>query len=340
MRALVTGGTGFVGANLAEGLTAAGYTARILRRQSSSLEALAGMTYEEAIGDILDYRSLLEAMTGCDWVFHVAAVSDYWRQGVAWLYQVNVEGTKTVLRAAREAGVKRLVFTSSAAALGIPAEGEVADETQDFNMSPRRYPYGHSKHLAEQQVRQAVQDGLDAVIVNPTIIIGPRDLNKVSGSLVIEVARGLARFYLPGGANYVAVEDVVAGHVAAAERGRAGERYILGGENLLHRDVIDIIREVTGGPRPLFDFPRWAIEPAALAVTAARWVLGNRVPLNANQVRMSGLRFLFSPEKAIRELGMPQTPFRTAVESAYGWFCGHGYLTPRRGQSIGDSRPT
>jgi dihydroflavonol-4-reductase len=326
MRALVTGGTGFVGANLVEGLTAAGHTARILRRQSSRLEALTGLTYEEAVGDILDTESLLRAMAGCDWVFHVAAVSDYWRQGLKWLYQVNVEGTQNVLRAARAAGVKRLVFTSSVAALGVPAEGEVADETQDFNISPRRFPYGHTKHLAEQEVQEAVAAGLEAVIVNPAMVIGPRDLNKISGSIVIEVARGLVRFYLPGGANYVAVEDVVAGHIAAAERGRVGERYILGCENLLHRQVIDTIVEVTGAPRPLFSFPRWAIEPTALAVTAARWVLGNRVPVNADQVRMSGLRLYFSPDKAVQELGLPQTPFRTAVERAFRWFCEHGYL--------------
>jgi dihydroflavonol-4-reductase len=259
MRALVTGGTGFLGANLVEGLTAAGHTARILRRRSSRLEALEGLSYEEAIGDILDRESLLRAMDGCDWVFHVAAVSDYWRQGVEWLYQVNVEGTRQVLQAAQETGVKRLVYTSSVIALGIPAQGEVGDETLEFNIPPGRFRYGHSKHLAEQEVQRAVRDGLEAVIVNPSLILGPRDLNKISGSIVIEVKQGILRFYLPGGANYVAVEDVVAGHIAAAERGRVGERYILGGENLSHRQVIDTVVAVTDGPRPLFSLPRWAI---------------------------------------------------------------------------------
>ena len=326
MKALVTGGTGFLGANLVDGLAAAGYTARILRRQSSRLEALEGLHYEEAFGDILDRESLVRAMEGCDWVFHVAAVSDYWRQGVEWLYRVNVEGTKQVLQAAQAAGVQRLVHTSSVIALGVPARGELADESLDFNISPGRFRYGHSKHLAEQEVQRAVQEGLEAVIVNPSLILGPRDLNKISGSIVIEVKRGLLRFYLPGGANYVAVEDVVAGHIAAAERGRVGERYILGGENLRHREVIDTIVEVTDGPRPLFSFPRWAIEPTALAVSVARRFLGNRVPANADQVRMSGIDLYFRPDKAIRELNLPQTPFRTAVERAYNWFREHGYL--------------
>ncbi len=326
MKALVTGGTGFIGANLVDGLTAAGHTARILRRQSSRLDALDGLSYEDAIGDLLDFDSLVPAMAGCDWVFHVAAVSDYWRQGVKWLYQVNVEGTKNVLRAAQAAGVKRFVYTSSIAALGVPPVGKVADETDDFNVSPRRFPYGHSKHLAEQEVQKAVRGGLEAVIVNPAVTIGPRDLNKISGSILIEVKRGLVRFYLPGGTNYVAVEDVVAGQIAAAERGRPGERYILGCENLPHRQVIDTIVQVTGAPRPLFTFPRWAIEPTALAVAVARRFLGNRVPANADQVRMAGAEIYFRPDKAVQELGLPQTPFRTAVERAYRWFKENDYL--------------
>lgn len=326
MRALITGGTGFLGANLVEGLVSAGHGAVVLRRSSSRLDALENLTYEEHIGDILDFPSLVTAMEGCDWVFHVAAVSDYWRQGRDWLYRVNVEGTRNVLRAATEMGVKRVVYTSSVAALGIPVNGEAADESHDFNISPRRFPYGHSKHLAEQEVQEAVRQGLEAVIVNPAVIIGARDLNKISGSIVIEVARGLIRFYLPGGTNYVAVEDVVAGHIAAIEKGRPGERYILGGENLLHRQAIDTIVEVTGGPPPLFSFPRWAIEPTALVVSAARRILGNRVPVNADQVRMSGVKIYFRSDKAIQELSLPQTPFRMAVERAYRWFRDNGYL--------------
>lgn len=326
MRALVTGGTGFIGANLVEGLTVAGRTARVLRRQTSRLDALSGLTYEDAIGDILDPDSLHRAMEGCDWVFHAAAVSDYWRQGREKLYRVNVEGTQNVLEAAQAAGVRRLVYTSSVAALGVPLDGEAADETHVFNIAPGRFPYGHSKHLAEAKVRQAVQNGLEAVIVNSTIAIGPRDVNRISGSIVIEAVKGLARFCPPGGANYVAVADVVAGHIAAAERGRPGQRYILGGENLSHRQALEIIAEVTGAPRPLLTLPQWTIGPAAWGVAAARLVLRNRVPLNADQMRMSGRRLFFCPDKAIRELGLPQTPFRVAVERAYRWFKDSGYL--------------
>lgn len=326
MRALVTGGTGFVGANLVDGLTAAGHTARVLRRETSRLDALDGLTYEEVVGDILDYESLIPAMEGCDWVFHLAAVSDYWRQGTAWLYEVNVEGTRNVLRAAQTAGIKRLVYTSSVVALGIPPFGQSMDEAHEFNVSPRRFPYAHSKHLAEQEVQKAVRNGLEAIIVNPTVIIGPRDVNNISGSIGFLVARGWVRFYLPGGLNCVAVEDVVAGHIAAAERGRPGERYILGGENLPVRQVIDAVVELSGAPRPLFTLPRWIIGPAALAVAAAQRVLANRIPFDADQVRMSGQTTYVRSDKAIRELGLPQTPFLLAVERAYRWFKQNGYL--------------
>jgi dihydroflavonol-4-reductase len=327
MRALVTGGTGFVGANLVKALSEAGHTARILRRETSPLQALEGLTYEEAVGDILDIPTLVPAMEGCEWVFHVAAVSDYWRKGVDWLYKVNVEGTKQVLQAARTAGVRRLVYTSSIAALGVSPDGKLLDETHMFNLEPKEFWYGHSKHLAEQAVRTAVDAGLDAVIVNPAIVIGPRDVNRISGSIVIEVARGLLRFYPPGGLNYVAVEDVVAGHIAAAEKGHPGERYILGGENLSYREAIDTIVEVTNGPEPLFSLPRWAIEPTAIAVGLARQVFGERVPVNENQVRMAGRQLYLDTEKAVRELGLPQTPFRTAVQRAYRWYKEHNYLS-------------
>jgi dihydroflavonol-4-reductase len=326
MRALVTGGTGFVGANLVKRLNEMGIQARILRRESSSLEALEELVYEEAVGDILDVASLVPAMEGCEWVFHVAAVSDYWRKGIDWLYHVNVEGTRKVVEAARIAGVERLVYTSSIAALGVAPDGELIDETHTFNLKPKEFWYGHSKHLAEGVVREAVAEGLDAVIVNPALVIGPRDVNRISGSLVIEVARGLLRFYLPGGFNFAAVEDVAAGHVLAAERGRVGERYILGGENLPLREVIDMIVEVTNGPKPLFSIPRWALEPTAVAVELARKVFGGRVPVNENQVRMVARPLYLDTGKAVRELGLPQTPFRTAVERAYRWYREHGYL--------------
>ncbi|MEW5987960.1 MAG: NAD-dependent epimerase/dehydratase family protein [Chloroflexota bacterium] len=326
-RALVTGGTGFVGANLVAGLNERGITARVLRRPSSSLKALEGLEYETAFGDILDdRRALVEAMADCDWVFHVAAVADYWRQGAERVYRVNVEGTKNVLAAAQAAGVPRFVFTSSLASLGLPAPGHTLDESCQFNLRPEQFPYGHSKHLAEIEVRKAVEAGLAAVIVNPSVVIGPRDVNQISGSFIVEAANGRLRFYSPGGVNWIAVGDVVAGHIAAAERGRVGERYILGGENLSYRMAISAICEVVGQRPPTLSVPDWILPAAAVGVRAARLLLGNRVPLDANQVQMAGVNIYANPQKAIQELNLPQTPFRLAVQQTYEWYNKNGYV--------------
>lgn len=327
MRAFVTGGTGFVGANLVAELNELGIGARVLHRPSSSLAALEGLYYESAHGDILDEPDrLAEAMAGCQWVFHVAAVADYWRQGRERIYQVNVEGTRRVVEAARLAGVSRLVFTSSLAAMGIPAPGTLLDESSRFNQPPESWPYGHSKALAEEVVLQAVADGLDAVIVNPSIVLGPRDLNRISGSLILEAASGLLRFTAPGGTNFIAAQDVAAGHVAAAERGRTGERYILGAHNLPYTEAIATICAIVGRRPPLFKVRRWMLPPAALAVAGARRLLGNRVPLDPTQVRMMALNLYADSSKAQRELGLPQTPFPTAVKDAYNWYRVKGYL--------------
>lgn len=327
MNAFVTGGTGFVGANLVFGLNDRGVVPRVLHRESSSLRALDGLHYQSVIGDVLDpVESLADMMAGCDWVFHVAAVADYWRQGEAWLYKVNVDGTKRMLMAARQAGVKRFVFTSSLAAMGMPEGDELLAETHGFNLKPNRFPYGHSKYLAELEVRDAVRAGLEAVIVNPAIVLGPRDVNEISGSMITEAARGNLNFILPGGSNFIAVEDVVAGQIAAAERGRPGERYILGGENVPYSVAIPTICGIVGRKTPKLKLPGALMPLAAVGVDAARLVLGNRVPIDANQVRISRKFIYADVSKARRELDLPQTSFVTMVERAYGWYRENGFL--------------
>lgn len=327
MRAFVTGGTGFIGANLVAGLNARGIKAIILRRESSSLLALDGLAYDSIVGDILDSPlQLAEAMDGCDWVFHVAAVSDYWRQGTDWVYKVNVEGTKNILVAARAAQVQRLVFTSSLAAMGIPKRGQLLDESSTFNLRPDQMPYGHSKHLAEIEVRREVERGLEAIIVNPSIVLGPRDLNLISGSIIIEAANGLARVYPPGGVNYVSVEDVVTGHISAAEKGCTGERYILAGENLTHKRALQIVCEVVGRKPPIIELPKWTLPAIATSIAAARKLFGNKIPFDENQVLASG-EFIFADgSKAIHSFNLPQSSFRSAVQKAYDWYNNNGYL--------------
>jgi dihydroflavonol-4-reductase len=328
IRALVTGGTGFLGANLVAGLNELGVEVILTRRESSSLLALDGLTYKAVLADVVDPpEKLAGVMEGVDWVFHVAAVADYWRQEAGMIYRVNVDGTKNVLRAARMAGVKRFVYTSSASSLGFPTGDEILTEESQYNLKPQEWPYAHSKHLAEIEVRQASDEGLEAVIVLPTVSIGPRDINLISGSIIVEAARGLARVYPPGGTNYVAAENVVAGHIAAAEIGQVGERYILGGENISHKQATEIVCDIVGRPPPKIGLPSWSIVPLALTVSGARAILGNRIPFDARQVHISSMDLFFDSSKAVEALGLQITSFRAAAENAYAWYNAHGFLT-------------
>jgi dihydroflavonol-4-reductase len=327
MKALVTGSTGFVGANLCRALIERGWSVRALHRALSRLDALADVSVEHALGDVIEPASLTEAMRGCDVVFHVAAVADYWRQGADRLYRVNVEGTRAVCQAALDAHVERLVFTSSVAALGIPQHGQPADESHQFNLPPERFRYGHSKWLAEGIVHDYVSRGLDAVIVNPSVILGPGDLNLISGSIVTEYASGrVPPVYPSGGTNYIDVADVCAGHLAAAEHGQTGERYILAAHNLTHKEAAQVVCEVVGAPMPRFELPRALIRPLAALIDLAALVARRPLPLNGDQLRLSAEFIYFDASKAVRGLGLPQTPFRDMVERTYRWYREKGYL--------------
>ena len=329
MLALVTGATGFIGANLVEALAQRGWQVRALHRASSSLKALAGLAYEPAIGDVTEPASLAAAMRGVDVVFHVAAVADYWRSDPSRLMRVNVDGTRNVLRAAHEAGVRRVVFTSSCAALGQPAFGQALDERAQFNLRAEAFPYGYSKHLAEQVCQEFVSAGLDVVIVNPAVVFGPRDVNMVSSSLVVEAARRGLPFAPPGGVSAIDVADVCAGHIAAAERGRTGERYILTAENLTYAQLFALLAEVVGRPCPRLILPRWVFRLAAPMVGFARDRLGVRLPVSSEQVRFAAETFWFDASKARCELGLTPRPVREAIQRTYDWYVAHGYLVPR-----------
>lgn len=328
MRAFVTGGTGFVGSNLVAALLERGMQVRVLRRATSPMAALEGLECETRVGDVNDgVDALAEAMADCDWVFHTAAVSDYWRYRTQTrLYRTNVDGTRDMAAAARRAGVKRFVYTSSLASLGVPQRGHQLVETDEFNIRGRRFPYGHSKHLAEAELRGAVAAGLPAVIVNPSVVIGPRDVNRIASAMVVEAQRGRLRVATPGGTNFVSVDDVVAGHIAAAERGRVGERYILGGENLLFREAFAIANELTGQRGPSIVLPRWTIPVAAAGISVARAIVGPRLPIGPHQMRLSSAEIFADATKSREELGVPFTPFATALRSGYEWYRDHGYL--------------
>ncbi|WP_376791931.1 NAD-dependent epimerase/dehydratase family protein [Thermoflexus sp.] len=320
MRALVTGGTGFLGANLAAYLLRQGWTVRILRRATSSLKAVEDLDVEHAIGDVLEPESLRAAMVGCDVVFHTAAISAYWRTSAAQILKVNVEGTHNVLAAAREMNIQRVVLTSSLAALGVPEPGTLLTEDHPYNLPPSRFLYGYSKAMAEAIARVFVEQGLEVVIVNPSVILGPRDIHQISGSLLLEMARGRVPALPPGGVNVVAVEDVVRGHVFALERGRPGERYILGGENLTYRELADQIAEVIGVPAPRRVFPPRVVKGLAALARAASF-LRIPLPVGADQLWLSAHLIWCDGRKAETELGYrPEIPVREAIRRAWEWY--------------------
>ncbi len=324
-RALVTGATGFIGSAVCRALCAAGCRVRALHRPTSSLEVLQGLPVQRVEGDILMPETLAEAMREVDWVFHAAARADYWRRPAQEVVQVAVEGTRNVVQAARQAGVRRLVLTSSLAAMGVPLAGELLTERHTFNLPPRRFPYGYAKRQAELEALQVAGEALEVVIVNPSVVLGPGDRNLVSSSMVLEAARGRGFFWTEGGVNVVHVEDVAAGHLAAARRGRPGERYILGGENVSYRELFTALAEIVGRPPPRLRLPGALVEPLAWLIDLLGPAL--RLPLDGNQLRLSRRLMYCDTSKARRELGLPAPrPFRQAAREAYDWYRAHGYL--------------
>lgn len=326
-RALVTGATGCVGANIVEALLARGYDVRALRRATSKLDALAGLDPDYAIGDVMDEASLRAAMAGCELVFHAAAVSQYWRNGPEAIYAANVEGTRNVLRAALAQGVRRVVFTSSVAALGVPTRrGQLVDESAMFNLHPAQFHYGHSKVLAEAEVQRAVAEGLDVVIVNPVSVIGQRDVHFVGGEILRTAKRGLLIAAPPGGMGIVSAQATGEGHVLAAERGRTGERYILNGENVPHRTLMTLAAEVTGGRAPWITIPRGLMAPLATLVDLLNRVRRSTPLVDGSQLHLSMRDMYFDGSKAERELGFTGGSAQASVVEAWKWYREHGFF--------------
>jgi dihydroflavonol-4-reductase len=298
----------------------------VLRRGGSGLINLEGLPVEHAIGDILDPESVASAVEGCDRVFHVAGLSSYWRARKEEIYRVNVEGTLTVLEACLNAGIQRFIYTSSVAAVGIPADGTVGDENSPFDEFSARFAYADSKHEAEREVRRAVARGLRAVIVNPAVVIGAGDQYMIAGQMGLEIARGRMVAVPPGGVCVVDVDAVVAGHIAAAEQGKVGERYILGGENLPYTEMSATIAAVTGRTAPRRTFPRQAAPLLGSIVDTMNRFSSRPPSVSGDQVRLSARNVFYNSDKAVRELNYPMLPFRGAAEKALRWYSEHGYV--------------
>jgi dihydroflavonol-4-reductase len=324
-RVLITGGTGFVGANLAEGLLRRNCDVRILRRASSDLRALAGIDVEHTFGDVRDPASLREAVRDRDTVIHTAAIVKFWKARWDEQYAVNVEGTRNVVEACLAAGVERLVHVSSIAALGHPRDQRPADENTAFNWGDA-VGYKYSKRLAEPEVLKGVEKGLNAVVVNPSIIIGERDVNLHGGSLLTNVKKGTTLFYIDGGMNVVYVGDVIKGILGACDKGRRGERYILGGANMTTREVFARTAALIGGRAPIARIPTPVLHAFTRAVEAGYGLFGKEPPITMDLMVHAGIYNWYSSAKAERELGYTITPFDETILAAYRWYQEHGYL--------------
>jgi dihydroflavonol-4-reductase len=324
---LVTGATGFVGSAVARALLHEGRPVRVLVRPGSDRRNVAGLPVEICEGSMEDVRSLARAVDGCRYVYHVAADYRIWVPDPAPMFRANVEGTRDLLTAALEAGVERIVYTSSVATLGLVAEGS-ADETTPSTAEGMIGPYKRSKFEAEEVVRRlATERELPVVIVNPSTPVGPRDVKPTpTGRLILEAARGQMPAFVDTGLNIVHVDDVASGHLAAAEKGRTGERYILGGENLSLAEILALVAQLVGRRAPRIRIPHSALLPVAFGAEIAARITGREPFVTLDGIRMSRKKMYFTSEKASSELGYNPRPAREAIADAVSWFQANGYL--------------
>ena len=324
---LVTGATGFVGSAVTRALLATGHEVRVLARPNGDRRNLGDLSLEVAEGSLEDEDSLARAVAGCRYLFHVAADYRLWVIDPAGMRRANVEGTRLLMRAALDAGVERVVHTSSVATLGLVPDGST-DETAPSRVEDMIGPYKRSKFQAEELVRDLVSKrGLPAVIVNPSAPVGPRDRKPTpTGRLILEAARGHMPGYVDTGLNIVHVEDVAAGHLAAAEMGCVGERYILGGENLPLAAILAEVARAAGVRAPRIRVPYAVAYSAAIGAELTARLRGNEPFITRDGVRMARKRMYFNSAKASRNLGYKPRPAREAIADAVGWFKENGYL--------------
>ncbi len=328
MTTLVTGATGFVGAAVARALLDAGHELRVLVRSTSDRKNLQGLNLDTAVGDLRDADSLRGALVGCSALFHVAADYRLWTRDPKALYATNVDGSVNVIRAAADAGVQRIVYTSSVATLGLNSDGSPADEETPVALDNMIGHYKRSKFLAEKAVTQLVADEqLPVVIVNPSTPIGPRDVKPTpTGRLILDAARGRVPAFVDTGLNVAHVDDVARGHLQAFEQERIGERYILGGENMSLEAILRSVAAISGRKPPRYRLPHGLVMPVAYAAEAWARLFGGEPLATVVGVKMSRKRMYFSCQKAERELGYSHRPADEAIRDAVDWFRQNGYL--------------
>ena len=326
MKALVTGATGFVGAAVVRALLKAGVEVRVLARRDSDFSNLQQFKLDGVYGDLRDKESLRKALAGCQHLYHVAAHYALWARDPSIFYDVNVTGTKNLLEAARDVGTERIVYCSTIGAIGLPPGGGLGTEDTPVSLDQMAGHYKRSKFLAEQEVLALAKQGLPVVIVNPSAPVGEGDVKPTpTGQMIVDFMKGRMPAYIETGMNIVDVDDVAAGHLLAMQKGRTGERYILGTKNLMLHEIFAILSRLTGVKAPSIKLPRGLILPLAYLNLAFSYVTGitPRIPLEG--VKMAKYKMHYDCSKAIRELGIPQTPPEVALEKAVRWFREHGY---------------
>jgi dihydroflavonol-4-reductase len=329
MKIFVTGGTGFVGSHLVRHLLTRGHEVVCLVRPTSRLDNLQGLTVKLAYGDLRDLESLRLAIAGCDTVYHCAADYRLWCKDPDKMHAINLEGTRNALQAAFEGGVQRVVYTSTVGCLGLNPDGASANEMTPVNFDKLIGPYKRSKFLAEREAENWSGRGLPLVIVNPSTPVGDLDLKPTpTGKMIVDFLRGKMFGYVDTGMNLVDVRDVAVGHVLAAEKGKVGEKYILGHCNLTLKQIFDLLSNLTGIPSPTKQVPHWMAETYARLENFWSDKIVHREPsVPLEGAKLARHKMWFDASKAVNELGLPQNPIEEALGRAIKWFREHGYVT-------------
>ncbi|HEY7183125.1 MAG TPA: hopanoid-associated sugar epimerase [Blastocatellia bacterium] len=327
MKAFVTGATGFIGAHLARALIRDGHQVRALVRPGSDRRNIAGAAIDLVEGDLDDRHRLAEQMAGCDAVFHVAAHYSLWVKDRDSIYRANLGGAENMLAAARSARIKRFVHTSSVAAIGVPAPGTLGTEETQTTLEDLVSDYKKSKYMAEQAALRAAREGLDVVVVNPSTPVGERDVKPTpTGEIILRFLQDRMPAYVHTGLNLIDVEDVARGHVLAWEKGRTGERYILGARNLSLKETLEILAAITGKRAPRIAVPHFIPISVAFIDEMLLARLGKKPQVSFYAAQMSRKAMYYDSSKAVRELGLPQSPIEQALEKAVRWFEENGYV--------------
>lgn len=322
---LVTGASGLVGGNVVRELARRGEGVRVLLRRTSKAPALEGLRVERAEGDLRDVESLKRACDGCRGVVHAAADVRMWVPDWNEIREVNVRGTLNLMEASRSAGVERFLHVSTDNVIGLKEDGTPADESTLHNLGHFGLPYMDTKFEADLEVRARIREGFPAIIVMPTFMLGPWDPRPSSGRMVLKAARGQLAGYSSGGKNFVDIEDVADAIANALERGKVGERYLLAGENLTYQEAFTRMNRVVGRPPPRIEIPWWIARRVMKVGDLLCTLLRRELDVSTGTVLFGYLFNYFNPAKAIRELGLRQTPFEASVRKAWDWFRKYGY---------------